>query len=126
ACGNTVAPSCRRPCSASSNGMIGMPSRVRSTKYRWIALIRSACARAIAPAVRGDDAALRIAPEEVGLAGKGWARRAAARWCGKGETLAGAGGLGSIAPEGAGLAGKGWARRAAARWCGKGETLAGT
>jgi hypothetical protein len=29
--------------------MIGMPSRVRSAKKRWIELIRSACARAIAP-----------------------------------------------------------------------------
>ena len=46
ACGNTIAPSRPSPCSASSNGMIGMPSRVRSTKYRWIALMRSACARA--------------------------------------------------------------------------------
>ena len=32
ACGNTVAPSRVSPCSASSNGMIGMPSRVRSKK----------------------------------------------------------------------------------------------
>ena len=30
--GNIVAPSRTKPCSASSNGMIGMPSRVRSTK----------------------------------------------------------------------------------------------
>ena len=32
ACGNTVAPARMRPCSASSKGMIGTPSRVRSTK----------------------------------------------------------------------------------------------
>ena len=32
ACGKTVAPDRRRPCSASSNGMIGIPSRVRVTK----------------------------------------------------------------------------------------------
>ena len=32
ACGNDVAPSPPKPCSASSNGMIGMPSRVFSTK----------------------------------------------------------------------------------------------
>jgi hypothetical protein len=32
ACGNVVAPGRTSPWTASSNGMIGMPSRVRSTK----------------------------------------------------------------------------------------------
>jgi hypothetical protein len=32
ACGNIVPPSRTKPCTVSSNGMIGMPSRVFSTK----------------------------------------------------------------------------------------------
>ena len=44
--GNAVAPGPTRPCKASSNGMIGIPSRVSSTKYFWIALIFPATPRA--------------------------------------------------------------------------------
>ena len=42
ACGKTVAPGRVRPWTASSNGTIGMPRRVRSTKKRWTESIRSA------------------------------------------------------------------------------------
>ena len=47
--GKTVAPLPYRPCTASSNGMIGMPSRVCSTKKRWIEFSFSAMRRAASP-----------------------------------------------------------------------------